>query len=114
LNARPDDGGVCMEPAAVAAEPGSHLLHRKGFDIALRKAEQEAEVEALPGGLRHPYRRKWATERKTLPLIDVMAAGGWKDTQTPLTCHQHADEETMLRVMEAPVKLMNRRRMQQG
>lgn len=48
------------------------------------------------------------------PSADVMAAGGWKDTQTLLTCYQHADEETMLRVMEAPVKLLSRRRVQQG
>jgi hypothetical protein len=88
--------------------------HRSEFDIALRKAEREAEIEPLPGGLWHPYRRKWATERKALPLSDVMAAGGRKDTQTLLTCYQHADEETMLRVMEAPVKLVSRRRVQQG
>jgi hypothetical protein len=31
-----------------------------------------------------------------------------------LTCYQHADEETMLRVMEAPVKLVSRRPVQQG
>jgi integrase len=84
--------------------------HRTEFDIALRKAERKAELEPLLGGLWHPYRRKWATERKSLPLPDVMAAGGWKDTQTLLTCYQHADEQTMLRVMEAPENPVGRRR----
>jgi integrase len=44
----------------------------------LRQAEAAAGVEKLEGGLWHAYRRKWATERKELPLKDVAAAGGWK------------------------------------
>ena len=68
-----------------------------------------AEVEKLDGGLWHAYRRKWTTERKDLPLKDVAAAGEWKDATTLLTCYQHADEATMLRVMESPIKLMSRR-----
>jgi hypothetical protein len=39
----------------------------------------------------------------------VAAAGGWKDVTTLLTCYQHADEATMLKVMESPVKLVSRR-----
>jgi hypothetical protein len=50
--------------------------------------------------LSNAYRRKWATERKELPLKDVAAAGGWKDVTTLLTCYQHAGEATMLKVME--------------
>lgn len=48
-------------------------------------------------------RRKWATERKH-PIVDVKAAGGWKDTNTLLTCYQQTDDASMLRVMEAPEK----------
>lgn len=59
------------------------------------------------GGLWHPFRRKWATERKDLPLMDVMAAGGWRDSKTLLTSYQHANEASMLRVMAEPRKLMN-------
>jgi len=36
-------------------------------------------------------------------------AGGWKDVAKLLTSYQHADEATMLKVMEAPVKLLGRR-----
>jgi integrase len=75
----------------------------------LRQAEAAASVTKLEGGLWHAYRRKWATERKELPLKDVAAAGGWKDVTTLLTCYQHADEATMLRVMASPTKLVNRR-----
>ena len=41
-----------------------------------------------------------------VPLKDVAAAGGWKDVTTLLTCYQHADEATMLKVMGSPVKLV--------
>ena len=74
----------------------------------LRQAEKAAGLEKLDGGLWHAYRRKWATERKHLPLKDVAAAGGWKDVTTLLTCYQHADEATMLKVMQSPVKLVSR------
>lgn len=57
----------------------------------------------------HAYRRKWATERKDLPLKDVAAVGGWKDVATLITSYQHVDETTMLRVMASPVKLVSRR-----
>jgi hypothetical protein len=38
-----------------------------------------------------------------MPLKDVQAAGGWKDSQTLLTCYQQADEATIAHVvLEAP------------
>lgn len=63
----------------------------------------------MPVTARHAYRRKWATERKELPLKDVASAGGWKDVTTLLTGSQRAEEATMLKVMEPPVKLVSRR-----
>jgi hypothetical protein len=35
----------------------------------------------LRGGRWHPYRRLWATERKTFPDVDVAEAGGWTGTK---------------------------------
>jgi integrase len=61
----------------------------------LRRAEQLVGLTPLPGGAFHPFRRKWATERKHLSLKDVAAVGGWTDTQTLTKCYQAADEETM-------------------
>lgn len=60
---------------------------------------------AVPG---MSYRRKWASERKHLPLPDVAAAGGWKGTQTLLTCYQAADANTMLTVMSETRKVTDR------
>jgi hypothetical protein len=39
----------------------------------------------------------------------VAAAGGWKNVTTLLTCYQHADDTTMLKVMASPIKLVSRR-----
>jgi hypothetical protein len=47
----------------------------------------------------HAFRRKWATERKHLPAVDVAAAGGWSGTDTLLRCYQQADDVTMLAVI---------------
>jgi len=80
-------------------------MDRHLFDKWLTVAEQRAGLEKLHGGLWHPYRRKWATERKHLPLKDVAAVGGWTDTETLLTCYQQADPTTMLAVMSEPTKV---------
>ena len=75
------------------------------FDKWLSVAERAAKLPKLQGGLWHPYRRKWATERKHLSLKDVAAAGGWKDVETLTTCYQQPDTDTLLAVMSEPRKL---------
>jgi hypothetical protein len=45
------------------------------------------------------FRRVWATERKDLPLKDVAAVGGWRDTSTLLR-YQQPDEVTMRKVAD--------------
>lgn len=85
-------------------------IDRSVFVHALPEAERMAGIEKLDGSCWHAYRRKWATERKHLPVKDVAAAGGWKDTQTLLTCYQQADEHTLLEVMSCPKKLTERAR----
>jgi len=59
-------------------------MDRHLFDRWLAEAERHAGVPKLDGALWHAYRRKWATERKHLPLKDVAAAGGWVDVETLL------------------------------
>jgi len=44
----------------------------------LKRAYRYAKLERPKGGLWHPFRRKFATERKFYPLRDVADAGGWK------------------------------------
>ncbi len=63
----------------------------------------------LDGGLWHCYRRKWATERRHLPAVDVMKAGGSADRKTMETCYQHADDAGVLAVLDSPTKLHERK-----
>lgn len=71
-------------------------------------AEVKAELPKLDGSLWHAYRRKWAIERKRLPVKDVAAAGGWKDVNTLLEVYQHSDEESVLAVTSVTLKLRDR------
>jgi integrase len=61
----------------------------------LRRAEKLAGLAHLPRGAWHPFRRKWATERKDLSPKDVAAVGGWTDLTTLHKVYQVADQETM-------------------
>ena len=80
-------------------------MDRHLFDKWLTVAERRAELPKLDGGLWHAYRRKWATERKHLPLKDVAAAGGWNDVDTLLKVYQQPDAHTLLAVMSEPRKV---------
>ena len=62
----------------------------------------------LDGSLWNAYRRKWGAERKGYPVSDVKEAGGRSDTRTPETCHQLADEQTTMAVIECPNKLKSK------
>ncbi|GAC1657146.1 MAG: hypothetical protein NVS4B3_23460 [Gemmatimonadaceae bacterium] len=66
---------------------------------SILKAEEGAELEKLEGGVPHPYRRHFASERVHLPTKALADAGGWKDVATLTTCHQHADRSLLLKVM---------------
>ncbi len=70
----------------------------------LRQAYRKAGIEPQPGGLWHPIRRKWVTERKGYPVKDVAAAGGWRDEQTMIRSYQHADAETVRQVVLHPTQ----------
>ena len=94
-------GGWVFAAEKDAAVP----MDRHLFDKWLSVAERDAKLPKLDGGLWHPYRRKWATERKHHSLIDVAAAGGWKDKDTLLTCYQAPDSQTLLAVMSEERKL---------
>ena len=75
----------------------------------LDRAEDLAGLEHMEHGGFHAFRRKWAVERKDLPLADVMAVGGWSDRDTLLTCYQVADEATLLAVAMEPRKLREKK-----
>ena len=48
------------------------------------------------GGVFHPYRRLFASERRHLPDVDVAAAAGWKDPATMKKSYQHTDSKGVL------------------
>jgi integrase len=82
---------------------------REIFGELYDRVERHAGLPHLKGGRFHPFRRKWATERKNMSLVDVMAAGGWRDAQTLHGCYQLATTDGMLEVMSTPVKLRDRK-----
>lgn len=84
-------------PAPRAKKPKP--LHRSVADKWLREAEKAAKLQPLGGSLWHAYRRKWATEKKHLPLVDVAEAGGWKNARTLQTVYQQADPAGVRRVV---------------
>jgi len=100
--------GAITGPVFAATRTKDGIMDRHLFDKWLYAAEKKAGLEKLDGGLWHPYRRKWATERKHLPLKDVAAGGGWKDLDTLLEIYQQADDASVLAVMSEPKKLRER------
>lgn len=101
--------GAVGGPLFPSAKDPRQAMRAEMLDQWLRAVEKTLGLTKLRGGLWHPYRRKWATERKHLPLPDVMAAGGWRDAATVSNCYQRSDESTMLEVMATQVKLVSRR-----
>lgn len=110
LARRPGVGDVPVFPATRRSKNGQpQSINRHTAADWLQAAEGLAGVEHLDGGAFHPYRRKWATERKHLPDADVMAVGGWKDSRSLKESYQHADDETMLAVVHETRKLRTRK-----
>lgn len=106
LRERPGIGGAYLFPSPI--DPEQPI----GKDLArawLVQAEELAKLPKLRGGTWHPYRRKWATARKELPLHDVAQAGGWKSVETLVRCYQQPDEATMLRVVLGGAELRERK-----
>jgi hypothetical protein len=54
-----------------AEHDSTKAMDRHLSDKWLAHAEKKAGLKKLDDGLWHPYRRKWATERKHLSITDV-------------------------------------------
>jgi len=99
---RPGIGKAYLFPSPRSAErPVSNDL----VSAWLERAERLAGVPKQDGSLWHAYRRKWATERKGLPLADVAQAGGWKTAAILQTLYQQPDDATLYRVVSEPTEL---------
>ena len=73
----------------------------------LLRAEQHAELPKLDGGVWHPYRRKFATERQHVPIKALMAVGGWKDMNTMLG-YMTPPDDAIEAVLGTPEKVFER------
>jgi integrase len=73
----------------------------------MHRAYRYAGIDRQKGGLWHPFRRKWATERKAYPVRDTAAAGGWEDLPTALM-YQQPDEDTLRNVIDHPKSFKKR------
>lgn len=72
----------------------------------LLRAEERAGLTKLEGGVWHPYRRKFATERQHHPLQAVMDAGGWRDSETLRKCYLKSTDDLLEAVMTTPMKVV--------
>ena len=97
LRKSPRVGDVPLFPAA---RNGQKAIRRDVAARRLLEAENRAKLPKLRRGVFHPYRRLWASERKTFPSKDVAHAGGWKDIETMLGSYVQSDAATVLRVVE--------------
>jgi integrase len=75
-----------------------HLL-----DDWLRRAYREAGIPRKPAGMWHPFRRKWATERKDHAVSDLAAAGGWADTEM-VQVYIQVDQDSIDNVILTPTR----------
>jgi hypothetical protein len=80
-------------------------MRRDTFGNALRRAVRNTKFRQFRGGLWHSYRRSRATARKHLSVVDVAAAGGWKDPGTLIRYYQHPTNDALLAVMSEPRKV---------
>ncbi len=77
-------------------EPCSRHLMRDWW----QRGEALAGLAHEPGLGWHSLRRKFATDLKGVPLVDLCYLGGWKDPQTILKSYQRPDERTMRDALE--------------
>ena len=102
LAERPLVGSACLFPSPKdPAKPMDRWFAAK----LLRAVEQQAKLPKQDGALWHAYRRKWATERKHLPLADVAQAGGWKTLSVLQGLYQQPDDATLYAVVSQPAEL---------
>ena len=86
-------------------DPGAPIRYELA-SIWILEAEKLTGLPKQDGSLWHAFRRKRATERKTLPNVDVAAAGGWKSPRTLVEIHQRPDSATMYRVVSEGAKIV--------
>lgn len=94
--------GLGPAPLFPAPRNLSQPIGREPLALYLRRAEKAAGLPRLLQDSFHGLRRKWVSERKHLPDVDVAKAGGWRSIATMKRSYQLADEAGVLEaVMES-------------
>ena len=75
-------------------------IRRETAATWLVKAERLAGLPKMKGGVYHPYRRLFASERRHLPDLDVAAAAGWADPATMKRAYQRTDAASVLQAVQ--------------
>jgi hypothetical protein len=106
LSIRPErpDRDLAVFPSSVDAR---RPIGNKTIYKWLRKAYAAAGLTPEPGGMWHPFRRKWVSERKGYPLVDIAAPGGWKDERS-LKSYMQEDPKTVQKVVLEPTHRLRR------
>lgn len=86
-------------PLFPAEENHEEAIRRDMAARWLLQAEKLAKLPKINGGVFHPYRRLWATERQHMSDVAVAAAGGWSDTEALRTSYQQATKADILRAV---------------
>lgn len=103
---RPGVGSTPLFPSP--SDPTAPIDKNRATRWLLR-GEKLAGLPKMDGSLWHAFRRKWVTERKHLPDVDVAAAGGWRGTECLRRNYQQADHATILDVVMAGGRLRERK-----
>jgi len=98
LAAHTREKGVIGDAWLFADQKEATNKARAGY--LLNRGEVAAGLPNQSRGGWHAFRRGWANRLKSLPVQDVMLAGGWRDVKAVQACYQGADSATTLAVME--------------
>ncbi len=102
--ARRISNGTADAPVLPAPRDALRCLGRMSAHRMWGRAETLAGLEPKRQRGWHSLRRKFASDLMDQPLKVLCELGGWKDSQTVLTCYQRADEGQLRKALE------NRRR----
>lgn len=91
-----EDGWVFPSPTD-PGRPCSRNIMRDWWNAA----QEAAGLGDLPRLGWHSLRRKFANDLRHVPLKDLAALGGWKDTQTLLKCYLTKDEAAMVEALRS-------------
>jgi integrase len=92
-------------PLFPAPRTATAAVDRETLASWLREAERRAGVPRLEHDSFHGLRRKWSTERKHLPDVDVATAGGWRSILTMKRAYQQADDAGVEEAVFEPRRL---------